>query len=244
MHGDERLQRFEETFSRAGELTCPVVYTGFVAPEEREKESGAPAGDTRSGPAIVASVGGGKFPEGYRVLEAVIRAAQVLQDRIPHEFRVFAGPLVPPEVYQRLEGLARGLHNVTLSRYTPSLAAQMRRAELSISMGGYNTIMDILSTGVRALVLPLTSEKEREQAMRVAALRKLGVLEALRPETLAPEPLAAAIVGALQMTPNQISLNLRGAENTARLLKQFLGKRVDSGYVAASGEVGELEQAS
>src|SRR5258708_36090120 len=40
VHGDERLQRLDETFPRVGDLNCPVGYTGYVwLPENRPPSS-------------------------------------------------------------------------------------------------------------------------------------------------------------------------------------------------------------
>src|SRR5260370_42069038 len=159
-------------------------------------------------------------------MESVILAAGVLKDRIPHKFHIFTGPFISPAIYQHLHALTHATRNVTLDRFVPDLADKLRLADLSISLGGYNTIMDILCTGVRALILPVTSNGDTEQTVRAAKLKKLGVLqEALRPEALAPEPLAAPILEALRKKPDKITLDLDGAENSASLLKQLLRSR-------------------
>jgi predicted glycosyltransferase len=227
VHGDERLQRLEETFPQVGDLHCPVAYTGYVVrPENRVNGSVRPQDDQ---PTIIVSAGGGKYPECHLLLESVIRAARVLADRIPHQFHIYAGPFIPATAYERLSALTPLTTNVVLDRFTPDLAAKLRLADLSVSMGGYNTIMDILCTGVRALILPVTSNEDTEQTVRAAKLQKLGVLELLRPDALAPEPLAAAILEALRRKPDTVALNLDGADNTALRLREFLQNR--AGFV-------------
>jgi len=224
VHGDERLQRLEETFPRVGDLNCPVAYTGYVVrPENRA--TGSARSENRQ-PTIIVSVGGGKYPEGHLLLESVIHVAGVLEGRIPHKFHIFAGPFISPAIYQRLDALTHTTRNVTLEKFIPDLADKLRLADLSISLGGYNTIMDILCTGVRALILPVTSNGDTEQTVRADKLKKLGVLqELLHPEALAPEPLAAAILEALKTKPGKVNLNLDGADNSASFLKEFLRSR-------------------
>jgi predicted glycosyltransferase len=226
IHGDERLHRLEETFSSAGQLTCPLRYTGYVVqPEDRPVGMESVRDEVLPRPTIVVSVGGGRSLQCHELLTAVMRAAIQLEGRIPHRFCMFAGPLVPPEIYADLEALARTAGNVQLRRYTPGLRIHMKHAALSLSMAGYNTVMDIISTGVPALVFPVTTNEDREQSIRAAALEKLGVVEMLRSEDLKAERLAAEIVRALEITPRRLSLDFGGARNTALVLREFLRRR-------------------
>ncbi len=224
VHGDKNFQKFDETFSRVNDLQCPVAYTGYVVqhkdPDTKEA-CGLPL--TKQGqPVIVASNGSGQYLTGLMLLETVLRAAQLLQSRIPHEFHVFAGPLMPEEGYSRLQTLARESRNVKLSRYTPDLAAVLKRAEVSVSMAGYNTMMDVLSSRVRALVYPVTSNGDQEQCVRAERLARAGVIDVIRTEELTPEELARKLLEALKKTPTALTVNRRGAVNSVRILKKHL----------------------
>src|SRR6266478_9802704 len=130
VHGDERLQRLEETFPRVGDLNCPVAYTGYVVRAENRAAGSARLENPQ--PTIIVSVGGGKYPEGHLLMESVIRAAGYLEARIPHRFHIFAGPFIPPSNYERLESLSNTTRNVTLDRFIPDLADKLRLADLSI----------------------------------------------------------------------------------------------------------------
>jgi predicted glycosyltransferase len=232
VHGDEKFQRLEESFARASDLVCPVYYTGYVtradvsdadSPREcsvRTRETGRPS--------IIVSNGGGKCLSGHRLLESVLRAAPLLSDCIPHRFQVFAGPLMPAEVYGRLERLAQNAPNVKLLRFTPNLSCCLKRAALSVSMAGYNTVMDIVSARVRALVYPVTANGDREQAVRAEKLARSGVLGVLEEDHLAPECLASRIKDALLHEPSSVSLNLSGAETSAQLIWRHLAVRAQA----------------
>lgn len=224
VHGDKNFIALEDTFSRVGDLRCPVVYTGYVAPHKHVSEADVcsfpPA--ERNQPLIVVSNGSGQYLTGQRFLESILRAAKLLQGRISHEFQVFAGPLMPEEAYTRLTQLACESSNVKLSRYTPNLGAVLKRAELSVSMAGYNTIMDVLSSGVRAIVYPVTSNGDQEQIVRADTLAKGGVIEVIRTEELEPQELARKLEQALRRTPISPTLNYDGASNSARILKTLL----------------------
>jgi predicted glycosyltransferase len=224
VHGDKNFQKFDETFSRVNDLHCPVAYTGYVVQqkEPNAKEACRLQLAEAGQPLIVASNGSGQYLTGQMLLETVLRAAQLLQSRIPHEFHVFAGPLMPEEAYTRLQSLARESRNVRLSRYTPDLAAVLKRAEVSVSMAGYNTVMDILSSGVRSLVYPVTSNGDQEQSVRAERLARAGVIDVIGTEELTPEELAHKLERALSKTPTALTVNCEGAVNSVLILKKYL----------------------
>jgi predicted glycosyltransferase len=179
--------------------------------------------DTR--PTIVASIGSGRYRHGQLLLENVIRAAFLLERNLPHRFRLFAGPFIPQDVYEGLEYLARGARNVEIQNYSAHFSAYLKGADLCISMGGYNTIMNILTTGVRSLVYPYTANDDQEQQIRARKLESLGIAELLHPEMLQPELLAPKIAGMLTRKTAGLAFDMNGAANTARILRSALSAR-------------------
>ena len=217
IHGDPAFQELDETFHRVGDLHCQIQYTGLVRQEEPGLTAVSMQFDTV--PTIVASIGSGRYRHGQVLLESVIQAATLLGEKIPHCFRVFAGPFIPHEVYAALEQMARQARNVEIEKYSPHFIEHLKRADLSISMGGYNTIMNILATGIRSLVYPYTANDDLEQQVRARKLVSLGVVELLHPEMLAADVLAPKIVGMLAKKPARFTFDMNGATNTARILR-------------------------
>jgi predicted glycosyltransferase len=217
IHGDPAFQELDETFPRVGDLHCEIQYTGLVQQEEPSLTAHSMQFDTV--PTIVASIGSGRYRHGQVLLESVIQAAALLGEKIPHRFRVFAGPFIPHEVYAALEQMARQARNIEIEKYSPHFTEHLRRADLSISMGGYNTIMNILATGVRSLVYPYTANDDREQHIRARKLASLGVVELLHPEMLAADVLGPKIAGMLAKKSARFRFDMNGAANTARILR-------------------------
>lgn len=224
VHSDPQVHRLEASVARAHELTCPVYYTGYVvqsAPENLEISPEDAKLLAEPQPKILVSVGGGKL--GHDLLECIIQAAPLIAKAVPHQIYIFTGPLMAPEKYQTLQQLAMRQPNLMLREYTPHLLAFMQQADLSISLGGYNTTMNVLKTGVRALIYP--SNKDREQTIRAEKLAELGFLEILQAVDLTPEVLTQKIVTYLQKDPGQYPLpvlELEGAQTTAAYLKALL----------------------
>ncbi len=223
VHGDPKFIPLETSFSRVNDLNCDVYYTGYVVQKSEanvdETVDEIKPFSSSQHPMILVSVGGGRF--GHELLECVARTARLLEGKIPHRIQLFTGPFAPNEVLERLQQYASQCYNLTVDRYTPNFLNYMRRADLSISMAGYNTTLNVLTTGVRAMLLPFQGNDDREQTIRSERLEELGVVRVLRREDLEPEQLARKIVDALQQQPHRVSFDLQGVEKTAQIVRSI-----------------------
>jgi predicted glycosyltransferase len=224
IHSDPTFQTLDETFSRRTDLRCDVQYTGFVT-QDSETLSDLTAVDQR-GPAddrplILASVGGGRV--GYELLDNAVRASSLLTPTIRHRLLLFTGPYMPDHQHKQLQHLAAQQPHIEVHRFTPSFQSLMRQAALSISMAGYNTCMNVLKTGTKALVLPFTGHKNDEQPIRAKKLEKRGLLTVLEPEDLIPDRLAAKIERSLSESPiiSCHSINTDGGKHTAGAIERL-----------------------
>lgn len=213
VHSDPRLQTLDETFPRIGEIRTPIRYTGFVAEQVDETASAEPvaAGLAR----ILVSIGGGRV--GAELLESSIAASRVLDGLLPHRMQLFAGPYMAEEEYRRLRELAARAPSVRFNRHTTRFLSHLKVADLSVSMAGYNTCMNILTTGTRSLVVPFTGGNNQEQTIRAQKLEQLGALRMLAPGELQPDLLARRILHSLEQDRGRPSpLDLNGRKTAAR----------------------------
>ncbi|MFN6517165.1 MAG: glycosyltransferase family protein [Nostoc sp. CreGUA01] len=226
VHGDPKFFPLEETFSRVHDLKCEVYYTGYVVQEPpmnpvfTYEDQEIIKSDK---PLILVSVGGGRF--GHELLDCVVNAAPFLDKRLPHNIQVFTGPFIPDAKFNELQAMAKDSKNLYIRRYTPYLLSYMKKAELSINMSGYNTTMNILTTGVRAMILPFTGNQDREQTVRAEKLSNLGIIKLLSPHDLQPDYFAIKVINYLEEKPNQISVDFSGVEKTATILKSLAVKQ-------------------
>ncbi len=112
-----------------------------------------------------------------------------------------------------------------VERFRPDFAARLRGAALSISQAGYNTTMDILASGVRAVVVPYETKGETEQRLRAEILAAKGILTLVPEADLNPESLARAIDAAAESPHASIAVNLAGAPASARLVRDLAAKK-------------------
>lgn len=219
IHSDWRLFPLEETFPRLGEVTIPVVYTGFVtsrpSPGAREAmRSALGLGPTEK--LIVASAGGGKV--GGELLVAMVEAWPLLKGEYPVRLQMFTGPFLDEEAFQRLVAMTVTFPEITVERFAGNFLDWLAAADVSLSLAGYNTTMNILAARVAALVWPFA--QNQEQSLRARRLEDLGALEVLTPDDFAPPKLAGR-VGRLLKSPARAmfqTVGLDGAAETARLI--------------------------
>ncbi|MEZ4732246.1 MAG: glycosyltransferase [Caldilineaceae bacterium] len=227
IHADPTFQRLEDSFGQVAAIQTPMRYTGYVAQSEDEAESAArePLLPVRH-PLILASIGGGRV--GSELLLATAAASTQLAATLPHQLLIFTGPYMPDPEFAQLRERVAGQAHIVLQRYTNQFLHYMAQADLSISMAGYNTCMNLLTTGTRALVLPFTGGDNDEQSIRAEKLAQLGAVGVLHPTALTPIHLAERITQRLAAPPPTVRLDLTGVAKTAAAVTAMVAAPVAS----------------
>ena len=171
---------------------------------------------------MVVSAGGGAV--GGRLLEAAL-AARPRTPLADAGWLLLAGANLPESGFRSLA--ARAPAGVTVERFRPDFRTLLRRARLSISQGGYNTLMEVLDARLRAVVVPYAGGLETEQTLRANLLAARGLIEVVDEEDLGAESLAAAVRRALGKPPpaGLDGLDTAGAAATAAALRGLLAAR-------------------
>ena len=220
VHADPRVVRLEETFGPLADIKIPVVYTGYVASREAPLVDVAAWRQSRGvGPGerlVLASAGSGAV--GFDLLHAVTRAMQRLQADERVILQAFTGPFMPPD--QATVLAKRAGPDLRLARFSSEFGAWLQAADASVSMAGYNTCMNILATGAKALVYPFGHN--REQGMRARRLAARGILGVLDTPDLAPDRLAARLRAVFEWQPAPADIALDGAARTAAWLENLV----------------------
>ena len=167
------------------------------------------------------SAGGGAV--GAKLLETAIRA-RPLTVLAAARWRLLTGANIAPAAFDALAALAEqaGRGEVVLERWRGDFRTLLQNSSLSVSQGGYNTVMEILDCGARAVVVPFAGGQESEQTLRAHLLAERGRIEVVDERTLAPGTLAAAVDRAARgPAPRREEMNLEGARNSAELLAQW-----------------------
>lgn len=134
---------------------------------------------------------------------------------------VVEGPLLPDDDRHAVRQLAAALPNAVLVPFDADYAAVVRAADVVVSMGGYNSVVEAVSFGKRPVIVPRLPGA-LEQKLRASGFADIGLAQMVPPETLSPETLWDAINAELSnTTPLPRSLNLDGANTIASALAQL-----------------------
>ncbi len=215
IHGDPAFVPFETTFPLAEKLAGQLHYTGYIV--ERHAVPETTAGKDE----VLVSAGGGAV--GMPLFQTAV-AARPLSAARDMPWRILVSRHEDPAAVDTLRRMAGP--GVTVEPVRPDFPGMLRHCRLSISKAGYNTVMETLSSGARAVVVPFAGGEETEQALRANLLAERGLLQVLRETDLTPESLAGAIDRALA-APRAASAGIRldGADDTVRLVRGFLDRR-------------------
>jgi len=222
VHSDPGFLKLDATFSRLDDISIPIVYTGFVTPKPvpgsgKERRTKLGIGDDEC--FVVASAGGGKV--GGEVLAAVVGAFAHLPEG--YRLQVFTGPFLDDGSFSYLKSFESPA--IRVDRFTPDFLSFLDAADLSVSMAGYNTSMNIMAAGTPALVWPFA--QNREQRLRAERLARLGGLHILSDKDLDPKRLAGLMTRMLTEKEQPAGpIDLNGAEKTAARVAEMQGWKV------------------
>lgn len=212
VHGDPGLIELDRTFPMAGQIADRIQYTGYVADGQGHLDT------TENGMnEVIVSAGGGIVGES---LLAAALAARPLSTAADKPWRFLTGLNLPNRAFDDLAGQTPG--GVIVERHRADFKALLANCALSVSQGGYNTVMDVLRAAAKAVIVPFAAGQESEQSVRARLLASRGWIHMVEAKDLSPFNLAKAIDGALGATePPTIDIKLDGAAETARLLRSL-----------------------
>ncbi|WP_243544431.1 glycosyltransferase family protein [Pseudodesulfovibrio tunisiensis] len=219
VHADPALVRLEETFPATPDIMIPTHYTGYVTPRPESGSGSSLRRELAVGnmPLIVVSAGGSNV--GRDLLLAAVTASRSLAGRRPHRLVVFPGPHAQTEELEALKASARDADWIDIREFSTRFPAWLDAADLSVSLAGYNTVMNLLAANTHGLVLPFA--RNREQRMRAERLAEHGALTMLEPDELDPDRLARRMEQALDRPTVHHGVNLDGAAHSAALLRSL-----------------------
>ena len=210
VYGDHRVYDPRRTGELPGPLARMAEPTGYLS---RGRPAARPGRASRPSPAppppyVLTVLGGGS--DGADLARLAVAA------RAPHGCRhlLVTGPQVPADALEELRTLADDA--TTVVRTAPDVPELIAGAAAVVSMGGYNTIAELLDTDTPALVVP-RSRRRQEQPRRAEALAAVGALETRRIEDLAPSDITAWWARAVTTRTERTGIDLDGLEVVPRL---------------------------
>ncbi|WP_445501894.1 glycosyltransferase [Microvirga sp. G4-2] len=198
VHGDPQIVPLEATWPVDERIGPLIHYTGYVD----ENPEPIPQG-MRNG----ILVSGGSSAASLPLYRAAIAAANEITEK---PWRILIGRGIAESDFAALHDDAPA--HVTVERARPDFRTLLAQAELSISQAGYNTVVDLLRSGVGSILVPFEAGHETEQRLRAERLKALGLAEIVPETELSPHHLTEAVRLGLSRAPlPPPHINLDGA---------------------------------
>lgn len=213
VHADPAVVPIEASWPLSADLMPLIHYTGYI-----DDASMPPPIDDAALPEGEILISGGGSAASRPLYEAALAAAALRPDS---DWRLLIGHAMPADVYEQWRRVAP--HNVVLERARPDFRNLLRRCAVSVSQYGYNTALDLLATGARAVVVPFSDGGETEQRARAALFADRGLVTALDADHLSAATLLAAIDRAL-VVPQSLAadIQLDGAATSVELVERLV----------------------
>ena len=219
-----------DLFDAATEYQFPLAvrgrvrYCGYVCRDEAQiaNTDGATLAPSngRSGKKFVLITGGGGADAAY-MMDRFIDAVRLLKTEISFQAFIATGPFVHKEQRKLLRQKSQDLP-ITVGRMEGDSIRYFRRADLVVSMAGYNTISEIMLFRKNALVVPRPGPSA-EQTMRTRLMAQRALFTTIAPQALTGENMAEQLSQQLrtgQKMPEAHLPDLRGAGRVAEFILQ------------------------
>lgn len=203
VYGDQAVYNPLENGQIPTQLAPLAKFTGYLANGRRKTDS--QIAETQlsatSRPFILTTAGGGE--DGNRILSAAVAA------KVPSQYQhlVVTGPQLDEAAVNELR--AKAHENTQIIESLPGLGRHISQASAVISMGGYNTVCEILATDVPALIIPREAPR-KEQLIRAQALGRIQAVDYLRNETATSPELENWLNQVLGTSNKRLEINKNG----------------------------------
>lgn len=229
VHSDPEFFHLKDTFPLWKKIKIDTHYTGYVSMKyQDEVEKELDCSIKPEDKVILVTAGSGADAYGtFDYLKACIQAKALLDQHVKVKMLIYTGCFFSDDGYVKLKALCHD-QNILLRRFTSQILYWMKRAELSISRGGYNTCMNILEIGVRSVIVPVGLSNDQNN--RTEKMATLNLTHKLDEVDLTPENLCNTMLQALKSSPAKHQICLDGAYRTAEFLKNlqfYSGQKTD-----------------
>jgi predicted glycosyltransferase len=157
-------------------IAAKMLFTGYI-PRQIPRAQHRPRIRRAMGVApgekfVLVTAGGGG--DGYKVVDAYLTMLENLPRR-PFRSMIVTGPLLAEDSYDELATRARKL-KVRICKFYRKMEKAILAADAVVSMGGYNTMCEIVGAARPSLIIPRSVPRE-EQLIRASLFAARGLLE-------------------------------------------------------------------
>ena len=177
VYGEKDLYNPIKEYAFPDDIAEKTIFTGYIprrTPTKRKSK--------RKHKRLVVTIGGGG--DGYVVLDNYLK---MLESNGSVDFKTLmvTGPFLDPDRLDELADRARAV-KVQIKPFVRNLEKRMAGADAVVTMGGYNTLCEILSLKKPALVIPRDNPRQ-EQLLRATVFKDRGLCDFIKWGDVSPE---------------------------------------------------------
>jgi predicted glycosyltransferase len=222
VYGDRQVYDVVAEYGLRPRAAAKTRYVGYLRRESSTPSASQARADlhARSNRLVLVMAGGGG--DGYYLLRTALDALRLRPEAARFDWVLVGGPLMPARHQHSLEHLAAGTPGAHFRRFVPDLAAYVAAADAVVSMGGYNSICEILTADRPSVVVPRVDPRT-EQLIRAEALRKRSRIRVIHPRDLTPSRLIDEVDELVELeSPASDLPDLEGLQGAAGELEEVL----------------------
>ena len=192
---------------------------------------------------ILVTTGGGG--DGSEVLEHYIAMHDYYPTSLPFKSIMISGPFMPKKKRESIKKRAKR-HGIKTLPFHPRMEELIQAADMVISMGGYNTVCEVLTQQTPALLIPRETPR-KEQLIRAKCLKSQNLVDYIAWNEVTPQLLKEKIFSVLTNTKEYLDsmaeFTLTGLTTMHERLEQFKKERsLNQNSTADSEQAEEITQ--
>lgn len=209
VYGERDVYDVAREYGFSERAAAKTRFVGYLDREPGRRPAAAVRAELRlrTGRLVLVTAGGGG--DGYDLFRAMLDGLRERRGDLGFDCLLIGGPLMSAADRQALLELTRDGIGVHFLDFTDDMGSYLGAADAVVSMGGYNSVCEILALGRPALIVPRVTPRA-EQLIRAEALSRRGLLRMLHPAALTASRLLAAVEALLARPPAAQPLEMRG----------------------------------
>ncbi|GAB1540064.1 glycosyltransferase [Scytonema sp. NUACC21] len=144
---------------------------------------------------ILVTPGGGE--DGYQLINTYLLGLALLPKHHNLKSLIICGPEMPEKQKKVLYQEAKNYSHVEIGEFTNDLTSYINAADAIVSMGGYNTVCEIISLKKTAVIVPRI-QPSKEQLIRAERMANLGLCKTIHPEDINSKILIEEVLNQLE----------------------------------------------
>lgn len=215
VYGEKDFFDFGAEYELPEALRGKLDYTGYLLEGERPRPYPLDFGSEQ--PLVTLTIGGGG--DGWNFVEAFL---EMVERRLAPglNFALLTGPFAKASLVERARALAAGRGDFRLVDFTANARGLFERSRLVLTMGGYNSVCELLELGKYPLVLPRTEPRE-EQLLRAKVFQARGLCDFIEPGAVSAATLAGKIAEMIA-ADRRVEFRAAGLARTVEILESKL----------------------